>query len=210
MHKKIMMACMAIAAFAAFVVVPGASAASLMEGATVVPVGASVTGKSTDTKFTAGGNTVTCNNADMTGTVTANSGGTVAGEILAANTSFTGTGSGGDCTSEGLGPVKPSVNSKLCLHVAKGVDVGTVTGCAGAPVTFTLVITNLFNLTCRYETASVEGKITTAAEGKDAEVNLSEQFAAGEASNSGFCPSSGKLDMEFKLTTTNGTTLTFS
>jgi hypothetical protein len=96
----------------------------------------------------------------MSGTATANENGTVAGEIPALNRSFTATGVNGDCTSSFLGPVKPTVNSKLCLHVAKGTDAGTVTGCAGAPVTFTLNVTNL-GLLCRYETPSVAGTITT-------------------------------------------------
>jgi hypothetical protein len=211
MHKKLIIACLAIAAFAAFVVTPGALATSLGEGTTVVPSGTAITGKSTELKFTAGGNTVTCTTADLIGTVTFNSGGTLATETLPANTSFSGTGSGGDCTSEGLGPVKLTVNSKLCLHIAKSIDTGTITGCAGAVVTFTLDITNLFNLNCRYEAVALTGKITTASEGKDAEVNLFEQPLAGEAGNSPFCPASGKLDMEFKLTTAaSGATLTFN
>jgi hypothetical protein len=208
MHKKLIMACMAIAAFAAFVMAPAASAASLTEGGTAVAVGSSITGTAGVTKFTAGSETVTCSAADMSGTVTANSNGTVAGEILAANTSFTGTATGGDCTSEGLGPVKPTVNSKLCLHVAKGTDVGTVTGCAGAAITFTLNVTNL-GIACRYEKASLNAEITTAVNGKDAEVNVVSGQSVPRESNF-LCPASGELDMEFVLTTTGGTTLQFS
>jgi len=208
MHKKLMMACMAIAAFAAFVIAPAASGAVLTEGGVPVAVGSSITGKATETKFTAGTSTVTCSNADMSGTVTANAKGTVAGEILAANTSFTGTATGGDCTSSNLGPVKPTVISKLCLHVEPTTDEGMVTGCGGV-VTFKLDVTNL-GITCAYSTASVKGTITTEADKKDAEVNVFEQPALRETGQNIFCPSEGKLDMEFVLTTTNGTTLTFS
>jgi hypothetical protein len=213
MHKKIIMTCMAIAAFAAFVVAPAASGATLTEptaGGVIhhVAVGSSITGEASETKFTAGNSTVTCASAHMSGTVTANSNGTVAGEIAALNPLFTGTGSGGDCTSNGLGPVKPTVNSKLCLHVAKGTDTGSVTGCAGAPVTFTLDVTNL-GLQCKYEKASIAVLITT--EPADAEVLVEEgQIAKKEAGGSFFCPEQGELDMEFRLTTTTGQTLTFS
>jgi hypothetical protein len=213
MHKKIIMACMAIAAFAAFVVAPVASAAELTEGGVTVPVGASIKGTSTETKFTAGNNTVTCNHAVMTGTVTHNSEnevfkGTVSGEIPAGNAVFKGTDEKEDCTSNGLGPVKPTVNSKLCLHIAKGSDTGTVNGCSGV-VTFTLDVTKL-GLECHYELPAVNGKITTEGEGKDAEINVIAGQIAKRHSSSVFCPAEGELDMEFKLTTTDGTTLTFS
>jgi hypothetical protein len=208
MHKKLIVACMAVAAFAAFVVAPMASGAVLTENGSAVAVGSSITGTATETKFTAGSSTVTCANAHMAGTVTANSNGTVAGEIPAGNGVFTGTATGSDCTSTNLGPVKPTVNSKLCLHVAKGTDTGTVNGCGG-PITFTLNVTNL-GLNCRYEAASVSGSITTSP--ADAAVNLVSQPATGEAGNNFFCPASGELDMEFTLTTTapTPTTLTFS
>jgi len=206
MHKKLMMACMAIAAFAAFVIAPMASAATLTENGTAVAVGSSITGKAGETKFTAGAETVICSAADMSGTVTTNSGGAIAGEIAALNPSFTGTATGGDCTSENLGPVKPTVNSKLCLSIAKGTDKGTVTGCAGAAVTFTLAVTNL-GINCRYEKSSIEVEITTSP--KDAEVKVVPGQMVPRESNF-LCPAQGELDMEFVLTTTGGTTLTFS
>ncbi|HET9676780.1 MAG TPA: hypothetical protein VFP21_04665 [Solirubrobacterales bacterium] len=209
MHKKLMMACMAIAAFAAFVVAPSASAASLNEGAATVPVGASITGQNvagTETVFTAGELTVRCTKAHIPGTVTANSNGTVAGEILAGKPVFTGTGAGEDCTSP-LGDTKPTVNSKLCLHVAKGTDAGTVTGCAGASVTFSLNVTPL-GITCTYSAASIGGTITTAPNA--AAVNLVKAGPALKDTGGFLCPAEGTLDMEFVLTTTGGGALTFS
>ena len=212
MHKKLMMACMAIAAFAAFVMAPAASAATLTENGVAVPVGASITGQSSETKFTSSATTVTCSSAHMSGTLTAN-GGTVAGEILAANTSFSGTAAGGDCTStNNFGPVTPTVKSKLCLDVAKGTDSGTVNGCVNEkgepqPITFILDVTN-FGISCAYQVNSIAGTITTAPE--DAKVNISEQPAPIEAGQNFLCPPEGKLDMEFTLTTTDGTTLLFS
>ncbi|HET9677038.1 MAG TPA: hypothetical protein VFP21_05995 [Solirubrobacterales bacterium] len=172
-----------------------------------VPTGASITGKATEVKVTAGNNTVTCAAAHMVGTLTANANGTVAEEILPANTAFTGTSTGSDCTSTGLGPVKVTVNSRLCLHITKGTDIGSVTGCTGA-VTFSLNITNL-GITCHYEKASIGVEITTTP--ADAQVKvLAGENIKKENPDSVFCPPEGELDMEFTLTTTDGTTLTFS
>jgi len=212
MHKKIVIACIVFAAFAAFVVAPTASATVLTEPTKggpkhIVSVGASITATATETKFTAGSSTVTCSHAHMTGQVTTNNG-TVAAVIPADNGVFTGTATGGDCTSTNLGPVKPTVNSTLCLHVSNS-DLGTITGCDGAVVTFTLFVTNL-GLACKYQTGSVSWGVTTESQGQDAKVNVFEQPVIRESGQNIFCPSEGKLDMEFVLTTTDGTTLTFS
>jgi hypothetical protein len=219
MHKKLIMACMAIAAFAAFVVAPAASGAVLTENGVAISTHSSaktcaeepkvagcITGKNIgNTVFTAGELTVTCTTADIPGTLTTNSGGAVAGEIAAGAPSFAGTGTSGDCTSP-LGSVKPTVNSKLCLSIPKGTDNGSITGCAGASVTFTLTVTGV--VTCSYSVASISGTITTSP--ADADVNLSN---AGPALREGFnplCPEKGTLDMEFELSTEAGGTLVFS
>jgi hypothetical protein len=212
MHKKIMLACMAIAAFAAFVVAPMASAAVLTENGVAVEVGKSIKGTAGQTRFVAGENTVTCSSATMSGTVTANSGGTVAGTIPAGNPVFTGTASEGDCTGGLLGAVKPSVNSELCLHIPKGTDTGSVTGCEGKAVTFTLFATNIFLVgptKCLYEKASIAAEITTAPANAAIKVVKGEK-AKGESTNPSVCPAEGELEMEFELTTTDGTVLTFS
>jgi hypothetical protein len=207
MHRKLMLACMAVAAFASFAGTPTASATALTEGGTTLAAGASITGTATEIKYTANSVTLTCSHMHMAGTVTANANGTFAAEFPAGSISVTGT-DGGDCTSTNLGPVKWTMTSKLCLHVGKGTDTATMTGCSGSPVTTVIDITNL-GISCKYEVASVSGIITTEGGGKDAEVNILEQVKKGEASNSFFCPQEMKLDMEFKLTTTDGTTLGF-
>ena len=134
----------------------------------------------------------------MSGTVTKDENGTVADEIPAGNPVFSGTHSTGDCTSA-LGPVKPSVNSKLCLHIPSNTDTGTVTGCGGL-ITFTLNVTGV--VICKYE----GGTITTSPE--DAKINIFEQEVKEDGSLF-LCPDTGKLDMEFLLTKTDGTTLVF-
>ena len=208
MHTKIITACLAIAAFAAFGAAPSASASNLTESGVTVKAGASITGTSTLIRFIAGSNTLACTHAHMSGTVTADASGTIAAEIAAFNPVIGGTDTGTDCTSSGLGPVKWTVNSRLCLHVPNKTDFGTVTGCAGAPLTFTLNLTNLTTL-CHYEKATLGVEITTAP--VDAAVRARPgEVAKGEFPNSIFCPAEGELEMEFTLTTTDGTTLIFS
>jgi len=210
MHKKLMLACMAIAAFAAFVVAPAASASPVLtditkvgEPAETVPTSAWIVGKNTGNTLFEGGFAVTCTTAVLNGKVTANTGSTIAGEVAAGAATFTGTGSGGDCTSA-LGDVKPTVNSKLCLHAQSGSDNVTVTGC-GANITFTLSVTG--SISCAYSAASVTGTYQTSG---DATVNLNKQPATRESGQSFLCPATGSLTMDFDLYTTDGTTIFIS
>jgi len=215
MHKKLIMACMAIAAFAAFVVAPAASASPVLtSGGSSVPVGTSVTGKNTGNTVFSGGFNVTCSTADLKGTVTANTGTTVAGTVAANTAEFTGTGSGGDCTSA-LGDVKVTVNSELCFDTIKGTDNVTIDGCevetspgvkTTEAITFTLHVTSL-GLSCAYSTSTVLGTYVTSAA---ATVNLNAQAATRQAGQSGFCPANGSLTMDFDLYTTDGTLLQVS
>jgi len=160
MHKKIIMTCMAIAAFAAFVVTPAASSATLTEKGTAVSVGTSITGKSSGLAIiTAGELSFVCTNTHVHGTVTANASGTIAGEIPVGGLSLPGTATGEDCTSS-LGPAKPTMTTKLCLHIAKGTDTGTMNGCGGT-IKFALDVTNI-GLTCKYQANNISGTIVTA------------------------------------------------
>jgi hypothetical protein len=204
MHKKLIMACVATAAFAAFAV-PPASAAQLTENGTAVPVGASITGRSTvQVKITSAAFTFECTSTHVVGTVTANSSGTIAGEIPIGGLSLSGTGPGGDCTSS-LGSAKPTVTSKMCLHIAKGTDTGTMTGC-GEVIRFKLDFTGV--ITCKYEAPSISGTILTGA--NDAEILGLEQAVIVESPAPLFCPKEAKIDTQWALTTTDGTTLKFS
>jgi len=211
MHKKLIMACMAIAAFAAFVVAPAASATTLKEGETSLAVGASVTATNTgNTEFTGGFNVV-CDHADLSGKVTRNDGTSVEGEVPVGSALFNGTGANTDCTSA-LGDVKVTVTSKLCFKTGefttqngtKHVDGVSVTGCGGN-VTFVLDSTST-GIQCKYTTASVVGQYLTAP--SDATIKTEGQSVPEEEGKL-FCPDSGVLKMDFDLTTTNGATLTF-
>jgi hypothetical protein len=202
MHKKLMMACMAIAAFAAFVVAPAASASPVLtNGGVAATVGTSFTGKNTGDLVFTGAFNVRCTTGHLVGTVTSNTGTKIKGTIPVGSIKMTGTAPGADCTSA-LGSVGVTVNSELCLETVTGTDVTVFTGCAGAPVDFTLEVTGTGP--CKYSTASVSGTFVTNAA---ARVNVTEQEAK-KSEGGFFCPSSGKLDMLFDLYNTSGTPLT--
>ena len=200
MHKKLMMACMAIAAFAAFVIAPAASASPVLtDSAGTVASGAEVTGTlraGTNAVFT-GSVTVTCSKAVLSGKVTTNSGSSVKGEIPVGSASFTGTsGTGTECSSNLFGaPVVVTVNSKLCLETVAGTHTVKTTGCSGAKVAFTLNLTG--NGPCKYETEKVTGTYETGVPG----LVVSKQ-PASKVEGGVFCPSTGELDMTFDLYTT--------
>jgi hypothetical protein len=202
MHKKILMACMAIAAFAAFVVAPAASASpALTKSGVLLATGSSITGTNTGETVFTGAFNVRCTNADLAGTLTTNSGSSIKGEVPAGSASFTGTGTGGACTSA-LGPVHVLFISKTCLVWVIGADSVTISGC-GVPIVFVVEVTGTGP--CKYSTASVTGTYKTASA---ATVNLSEQKAT-KSEGGIFCPSEGKLDMDFDLSS-GGTALTIS
>jgi hypothetical protein len=206
MYKKLLMACMAVAAFAAFVIAPAASASPVLTSpvGTALATGSTIKGTNEGiTKFTAGELTVECSSAVLTGTLLKNNGTEIEGTVLGTNAVFTGTGTSGDCTSK-LGSTKPTVNGELCLKNVKGADTLTVNGCGTNPVDFSLNVTGV--VTCRYTAASVTGTYET---NKDAKVVVFEQPATRK--EGGFlCPETGKLDMTFNLTTGAGATILVS
>jgi len=204
MHKKFMLACMAIAAFSAFVIAPAASATTLTSNGKVVPVGTSVTGLNEGvTKFVSEALTVECDHDHLTGTVTKNNTEHVVGEIPIGWAKFNGTGASTDCTAGNLGSAKVTVTSKLCI-TAGASDILTVTGCGGN-VVFDLEVTGLGN--CKYSVASITGTYTTNTSPVSGSI-----FEKGAARIEGgfFCPPEGKLTMVFNLYTTDGTPLTIS
>ncbi|HWN72954.1 MAG TPA: hypothetical protein VNN15_04000 [Solirubrobacterales bacterium] len=203
MYKKLMLACTALAAFAAFVIAPAAQGAVLTEGGVAIANGSSITAlneSGTKAKFT-GGFGVECEVAHLKGTVTSNNSGsgTVSGEIPLGSATF--TNAGGAACSSALGATTVTVTSKLCLDIAKGSDNVVTTGCGGN-VIFDL---KAAGITCKYETASVTGVATTGT----GTVKVS-KAPASEVGGIFFCPDTGELDMEFNVTTTNGTAVTLS
>jgi hypothetical protein len=216
MHKKLIMTCMAIAAFAAFVVAPGASASPVLTSSGVkVAVGTSITGKNTGTITFTGSNGVNvhCSSGHLIVALTANTGSQIKGTVPVGGAKFTGTGANGDCTAtEPLGDTAVTVNSELCFETVPGTDKVKITGCAGK-VTFTLTSTGL-GIGCKYE-GNVENGATFNTNAP-ATVNLVSGSPAagadipGEAGNSFFCPSGVTLDMDFDFYTTSGVQTTIS
>jgi hypothetical protein len=198
MHKKLMMACMAIAAFAAFVIAPSASAGVLTHNGTVVPVGTKVIATNTKvTKFT-GSVTVECATAHLTGTVLTNSSGHIKGEVKAADAKFTNA-SGGECTSTLFGaPAKVTVNRNLCLTVTKGTDQ-VVTDACGSKIQFTLELTG--NGPCKYEQIGNNITSTFTTNASPVSVTVEKEGESKLIEGGFFCPSTGTLDMTFDLYT---------
>jgi hypothetical protein len=205
MHKKLMLACMAIAAFAAFVIAPAASASPVLtENGVRVPatnpdgVNTKIIATNTGvTKFNAA-ITVECATAHLTGELLENTGTHIKGEVLAANAKFTNA-SGGDCSSNFFGaPAKVTVNRNLCLTVSKGTD-NVVTDACGSKIQFTLELTGFGP--CKYE--QVGTSITSAFTTNASPVSTTLE-KAGESKlieGGGFCPSTGTLTMTFDLYT---------
>jgi len=204
MYKKLITACMALAAFVAFVIAPMAQSAVLTENGTALAVGSSFTTKNEGvTRFT-GGWGLGCEVVHLQGKVTKNSESTVAGEIPVGSATFTNAG-GAACSSE-LGASTVKVTSKLCLSIAKGSHNLMVTGCAGAPITFDLTAAGIV---CKYEASSFSASISTNV--TPAPATLFDQLAVEEFPRQFFCPDEGKIDTTFRFYTTGGTTgLTFS
>jgi len=120
MHKKLMLACMAIAASAAFVTAPVASASPVLtESGNALAVGASLKGTNTGSVLFTSGIKVECAHAELSGTVSKNSGFSVAagmGKVL-----ITGP-VGGPCTS-GVGSADWTMTSPLCWETISGDKV---------------------------------------------------------------------------------------
>jgi hypothetical protein len=212
MYKKLITACMAVAAFAAFVIPATASAnPDLTEGATLVPTGTTVVGTNVgDTKMTTSLGTITCNSVVLKGKLTVNSTAAgIEGDIESA--SFTNSGST-ECTTWAGGVTvnaNPATNGlPWCVEATENADAIKVRGgsCTAAtrPIRFVMAFTSALIGTCTYQrTTAAVGTINTA----ESTASISEQEWTKFEGGSG-CPSTGKLDMTFKFETENGTALT--
>jgi hypothetical protein len=213
MSKKIIMVCMAVAAFAAFVLPATASATNdpqLTDSKGLVAAGATIT--ATNVGNTVFWNTSTnvelavCDKADLHGKVLTNSGGTVKGEVTTATFSGTGAVSAHNGQKECTGDIGSSYVTVKSLPLivesnkTMGTDEFTVTGPAGGKVKFLLGSTVAGE--CEYEAAtSIKGDFTT---GSDSLFTTRDTIAGSGASRirGGFlCPSSGMLRMTFTLET---------
>lgn len=222
MSKKLITACMALAAFAAFVVMPAAASASPRLCETTVNgechnVGTGVKIRAHNVgvakMFLSTGGTVECSNDSLTGTLTKNNGTEVEGTIETA--SYKGTESEERCVSS-LGPTKVTTNvgngTPWCVKALPGAAMeAQVRGnsCANAARSITFVF-DVAGLECKYErsttTGPVKGTYTTdtAPESTDAQIHIPRSATGSKfvlhVSNI-FCPASGELEQTFTLET---------
>lgn len=225
MHRKLVVACMALAGLVAFALPATASAVNnpdLTEGVNRVAVGSTLVGTNIGTptlETTSHGILTTCTKAILTGDVVANSGGTV--QVTLTTATFAGTGAvfhNGDseCTGS-FGNFVMTVKTPMCIRstpfmaehefVVEGDDCTF----SGTGMTFTIVSTTAGS--CSYETTGpVTGTYTTSSTG-DAVLTVNDtQAGSGYSKESGgfLCPSSGQMNMSFTLETHDGTSLAIS
>jgi hypothetical protein len=194
MQKKFIMSCMAVAAVAALVLPAVASGSPVLtESGVTVALGSSIEGKSTGAPTFTGAFNGSCSSAVLKGTVTKNNATKIEWTIPAGSATFTGTGTGGDCTSA-FGSTRTVVNSELCF-VTGASDTFIISGC-GANIVFTQEVTGTGS--CKYSTAALSGTFTTSV--TPAVLKISEQEIK-KVEGPFFCPASGKLDIEFDLYT---------
>ena len=223
MSKKLFAAFMTIAAFAAFAMASTASAAPVIThptGSVLTAGGTLIKGINTgETVMTSSLGNVTCSLSEITGTLDSNSTASgVKGTITSATFQGTGTtATNGDkeCTSwTGGVTVTPGVSGGLpwCLEATEAKDEGKIRGGAcsepSRSIKYALDFTSIG--TCNYvrENAAV-GSLVTDTTGQAAQVSLASQEWLAAAGNPFGCPSSGKLDMTFNLTS-GGSAVYFS
>jgi len=221
---------MALAAFAAFAVLPSLASANPIithpTGVVYCPNGGAK-GEECKILATNVGETIMetpvgplkCNKASMTGTVTVNETAKGSeGNITSAHFSGTGTTVPGEpeaeCTGAfGNASITPTVSATApwCLQATEANDKFKLRGgsCSGAtkPIEFAIVVTIFGSpVNCKYERTTlkgpVEGTITTdTATGEDAILGIENVEFPVASGQSGFCPSKGELTMKFTLET---------
>jgi hypothetical protein len=203
MHKKILAICAALVAFAALPAMASASPV-LQNSGTTVATGSGIKATNVgNTVMTTSLGSVECSTSTMAGTLVTNSGTLIEGNIESA--AFSGTGENGKCTGP-FGDVTVTVPSlPWCIKTTKTMHQIEIRGgkCSEAPRAVTFILHSSFG-ECKYTRASVLGTLTTG--GTQAHLTASGVEFAGETNPFG-CPSSGKLDMTYKLETTGGTAL---
>lgn len=219
MSKKIIMSCMAVAAFAAFVLPATASAenkGTLADAGGTVAVGAKIWGTNIgNTLFTdTPGNTlVTCTTAHLTGEVKSNTDGKIEGTITTFD--FSGTGAVhadnglNECTGS-FGNAYITVEGKLCIrstatNATDEFEVGTDKGlCSEGVGKVEFIIGSTTAGECTYESTNpVTGTYTTSnASQSELTVRNTQAGSGAKLVKGGFlCPSSGMLNMKFGLET---------
>ncbi len=217
MHKRLIAACMALAAFAAFVLPATASATNdptLTENGSDVTVGETLIGTNIGSaNFVTTGDTavaVGCSKLALTGTVVKNSGGTV--EATISKVQFSGTGSvhpdNGlpECTASFGNTSVTFVNLPLCLRSDPTMLTDEFqivsSDCEGSGTNIKILFSSTTAGECEYKfTSAVPGTETTGGSG--ATLTISNTQSSGyEKIKGGFlCPSSWQFKTAFNLYT---------
>jgi hypothetical protein len=209
MCKKIIAACMALAAFATFAAAATPASATTLTQPTGTAVSIGTKFKATNVgifKFFSSGLIVECSKVVLTGSVIKNNGVEVEGTIETA--SFKGTGFEERCTSNlGDAIVTTNVGNGVpwCLK-AESSDILTVRGnsCTNAARSITFVF-DIGSLECKYErttaTGPIAGTYTTDTTG-DAigSITPSGSAVVREGTNV-LCPATGALEGALTLET---------
>jgi len=226
MFKKLTLACLAVAALAAFIVPASASARTVTHPTgkvmTTHPAGTTCTTNpegcilatnvgETELQTTTGTTILRCTTAKMTADLTTNTDNSVAADITSAE--FTGTGASGACTGIFTETVDPE-GLPWCLRSdnTMGEDEFQVTGglCSEAAKKVSFKLTGTAN--CKYEsttTTVAKGTFTTDTPSTQDAVLHVPRTGHTPTEDAGFtkveggiaCPSSGALKMSFTLET---------
>jgi hypothetical protein len=209
MYKKIILACMALVAFAALALPAAASAVVAKDTAGTPGVGALIDATNTgNTVLTVGGSpNVECSKSTMTGSIVENGPNVIRANITAASFSGTSGAEGKECTSAN-GPVNVTITSlPWCLSTVEKTDNFTVRGgkCTEGTknLSFTLDVTTIFGtISCAYTRAgSVSGTFSTGTEASHSTVLTVTNGGPFTSTTGGICPAEGTLDMAYDLYT---------
>jgi hypothetical protein len=224
MSKKLILACMALVAFAALALPALASAHTLTENGVPLKVGSKITATNIGEAFLRddkGENELSkCSKVVMTGELTKNEDNKpIEGTITTATFSGTGALASGMNECTGLGGLTPTTNgggvdgenvvngTPWCVKTVPGTDEFEVRGnacnLAARPISFILDTT--LTGACTYErkaTEPVKGEFTTEVTGDAVlKVKPNANSTFKRSAGSVLCPEQGTLEMSFTLET---------
>ena len=207
MSKKIIMACMALVALAAFALPAAASAANDPQlthpTGTLLAAGAKITGTQVGPSAlysTSGTKELECSKGTMTGTLIKNTGGTVEGEVTKAEFGGTGAQAAGEplpeCTGLGFFTTNTSVTVNSVPWCLKSTPLmaedefqvsGGKCGAAATKISFTLLPTGFGECTYTSTQTAIKGTYTTDTTG-DAILKVTKTNT-----NAGFSKTAGNI-----------------
>lgn len=228
MSQKLITACIAAVAFAAFTLPASASAtndpqltdAGVLLSAAGNPAVVGTNSGVVEFTTTSGSTLATCTEARLAGRLVRNSGSTVELEVPAGGATFSGTGAvhshNGlpECTTV-FGSAYITVTTTLCIRSDPSMTTDRFRvygGACGIGGKFRFIIGSTTAGGCSYETnGSAEGTYTTGGtETKMSTTGTSAGSGSTLISGGFLCPSSSTLKMTFAFETPNGTKLTIS